>query len=219
MLLVESGKTEVKRRYRQTRRAESAADTRRRILDAARQCLTEGPLRNLNLDEVARRAGVSRSTVHLIYRSRSEFFVAMAKDVFERFGFIEVVRAFENADARVAFAESHQNLMRFYGADFAVHRAFHSLAALDPDVREALKDLKLLHREHCEYMAQRLREEGHLPETIGDQEAVDIIWMITSFETFSDLYSNRDLTADEVSQRLRTMAERSLGMEPAVRSA
>jgi AcrR family transcriptional regulator len=49
------------RRYRQRQRAEAAAETRRRILDAVLQRLEETPSRAVSVDQVARMAGVSRS--------------------------------------------------------------------------------------------------------------------------------------------------------------
>ena len=55
-----------KRRYVQRARAEAAVGTRRRILDAARATLERGVLGALKVDEVARAAGVSRSTVYLL---------------------------------------------------------------------------------------------------------------------------------------------------------
>jgi AcrR family transcriptional regulator len=52
-----------KRRYRMTARAQAAAATRQRILDAAIALFWERPMLDLSLEEVARRAGVSLPTV------------------------------------------------------------------------------------------------------------------------------------------------------------
>ena len=200
------------RPYRQTKRAESAAETRRRIMHAARECLKQAPLRNLSLDEVARRAGVSRSTLHLIYRSRADFFVAMARDVFEVNGIAEVERAFGLPDGLDAFEQGLRAIMRFYANDFPLHRAFNSLAALDQDAASAFGALKDMRTEHCAMLRDRLRGGGYLPERITDQEAMDIIWVITSFETFSALHLRRSIPAEDVSDLLLAMAERSLAI-------
>jgi len=53
----------MKRAYRQVARAESAAATGERILDAAVDVFWEGPSDQVSLDEVARRAGVTVQTV------------------------------------------------------------------------------------------------------------------------------------------------------------
>ena len=52
-----------RRRYVQTTRAASAQATRERILEAAEANFDRGPLAAVRIDDVAKRAGVSRSTV------------------------------------------------------------------------------------------------------------------------------------------------------------
>ena len=42
------------------------------------------------------------------------------------------------------------------------------------------------------------------------EEATDILWVITSFETFDQLYTGRALSEEETASRLLTMAERAL---------
>jgi AcrR family transcriptional regulator len=170
------------------------------------------PLRQLSLDEIARRAAVSRSTIHLIYRSRAEFFVAMAKDTFERSGFDDVAAALEHADALQAFEGALASLMRFYGTDFPVHRAFVALAALDPDVNHALGDLHRLRNEHSEYLAQRLIDEGHVAGGLNREEAADVICLVLAFETFCDLRVLRALSDEQIGERLMGMARRTLGL-------
>ena len=55
--------TTPKRPYRMTARAESAARTGERIIDAAVEMFSEEPSRSISLDGVAHRAGVTVQTV------------------------------------------------------------------------------------------------------------------------------------------------------------
>jgi len=59
-----------KRSYQQKARAESAADTRRRIIEVTRELLARAPLENVSLPEIASRSDVARSTVYTIFGSR-----------------------------------------------------------------------------------------------------------------------------------------------------
>ena len=86
--------------YEQRQRAESADETRRRILDAVVSGCGEAPSQAVSIDQVARIAGVARSTVYLIFGSRAGLFDAVARDLLDRSGFERVVRAVADPDAR-----------------------------------------------------------------------------------------------------------------------
>ena len=78
-----SGSDESARERRQERKAES----RRRILDSAREVFFRDGFMEANLDEVASRAGVAKGTLYRYFDSKAELYVAvLAEDggVFER---------------------------------------------------------------------------------------------------------------------------------------
>src|SRR6476661_7909960 len=106
------------RKYEQKLRAESADETRRRILDAVLERFSAAPTERVSVDQVARMAGVARSTVYLVFGSRAGLFDAVARDLLDRGGFDRVVRATEHPDARQHLREG------FYGTaqTFAAHR-------------------------------------------------------------------------------------------------
>ena len=68
-----------KRRYRMKARAEAAAATADRILDAAVAVFWERPVDDIPLDEVARRAGVSVQTVIRRFGSKEDLFASAAE--------------------------------------------------------------------------------------------------------------------------------------------
>ena len=59
------------RKYEQRLRAEAAEETRRRILDAVYERLRVAPAQPVSIEQVARTARVARSTVYLIFGSRT----------------------------------------------------------------------------------------------------------------------------------------------------
>ena len=87
------------RRYEQRLRAESAEDTRRRILDAVRQRLHEAPTEPLSLDQVARLAKVARSTIYVAFGTRAGLFDAFTEDLWRRAGLAELTEAVAHPDA------------------------------------------------------------------------------------------------------------------------
>ena len=74
----------MKRAYLQVARAESAAATGERILDAAVEVFWEGPSDHVSLDEVARRAGVTVQTVIRRFGNRDGLFAAAAAREMEK---------------------------------------------------------------------------------------------------------------------------------------
>jgi len=64
------------RPYSMTRRAEKAADTRRRILDGAMALYADRPIENFTLEEIADRAGTTVQTVLRAYGSKESLLLA-----------------------------------------------------------------------------------------------------------------------------------------------
>ncbi len=59
-------------------------------------------------------------------------------------------------------------------------------------------------------MAQRLKDQGYLRPGIGVTEASDVLWVLTSFDTFDQLFTGRGLSEATVAKRVVAMAEREL---------
>jgi len=83
--------------------------------------------------------------------------------------------------------------------------------SLDPDaVRGAFEAVERGRTEGQRVLAERLHTEGYLLPGVTVDEAADILWVITSFDAFDQLYTGRSLSEEEVAARLIAMAERSL---------
>ncbi len=198
------------RSYQQKQRAEAAAATRLRIIEATRHCLTEKPLHNVGLDEIASEAEVARSTIYGAFGSRAGLFQAVAEDVLQRGGFVALQKAFREAEVLVALERSLQEGVRLYVSEQAVGRALLSLAAVDRDAAGAAERLNQGRAEGMMNLATRLERQHLLLPEVTPQEAADILWVLTSFETFDQLYSGRGLSPAEVGERLIAMAKRAL---------
>ncbi len=200
-----------KRKYTQQARAMAADETRRRILDAMRDRLRAAPSEALSIERVAQEAGVARSTVYLVFGSKAGLFEALGQDLLERTGFQRIVDAVGLPDARDAVRESLRAAASVYAAERDVSRTIYSMWSLEPEaVRRAFEVVERGRAEGQSWLARRLAEEGHLRTDVTVEEAADILWVITSFETFDQLYTGRGLSEEDTAARLVTMAERSL---------
>ena len=203
-------KSTPKRSYQQKARAESAADTRRRIIEVTRALLTRAPLENVSLPAIAAEAEVARSTVYAIFGSREGLMVAVAEDVLDRGGFARIGQALRGPDIVRGFETSMEVAMELYSQEHAVSQALFSLAAVDRDASSAAARFNFGRRDGMRRIAQRMHDQSALRDDVTIDEAADMLWIITSFETFDQLYRGRSLTPAQVGERLMAITRRTL---------
>jgi AcrR family transcriptional regulator len=173
------------RTYRQTRRAEQAAETRKRILAAAQEVLAERGYNGATLEEVAERAAVTRKTVHERFRTKARLLRAVVDEVVERqeieTWFREVL-AEPDLDAAVrCYVELN---MKVYEEEAPVSRALRLLTDTDPDAAEVVAYANKGRRGDLARLVDRLAEEGRLRPGWTRRRATETFWAATSFETF-----------------------------------
>jgi AcrR family transcriptional regulator len=199
------------RRYEQRARAEEAEKTRRRIVDAALERLRDAPAEPVSMERIASMAGVARSTVYAIFGSRSGLFDAVGVELRERGGYDRLVQASHDDDARMALRGGLRAASEMLAASRDSYRTLHSMAKLDPAAVGG--SVHRWEEERARAMARiaaQLHEQGHLRDGVSAEEANDVLWVLTSFESFDLLYSGRGLPLDTVVERLTETAERSL---------
>lgn len=198
------------RPYRQRLRAESAAMTRQRIIDAAREALTTQPLRGFNLSEVAELAGVVRTTVYAVFGSREGLLRAVVEDATARGGRDRLREAFRHPDALVAVVRNIEIGTRMAAMEQPVITAVATLAAVDPDAAAVMAETDATRLEGLHSLIRRMGEQGYLRPELDHDEAVDILYVLSDWRAVERLYSDRALDHKAVAERLITMATRSL---------
>src|SRR5262245_53543936 len=122
-----------KRPYRQRARADAAAETRAHILDTLYEQLEAAPAEPVSVDQIARRAGVSRSTVYLIFGSRSGLFDALTDRLIQGEGYDRIAEATRHPDARETLRGGLEGGVHMYAAHHDVLRVLYATAKLDPE--------------------------------------------------------------------------------------
>ena len=124
-------------------RAEAAAATAERILDAAVEVFWETPGEQVSLDEVARRAGVTVQTVIRRFRGRDGLFAAAADREAERVARQRGKAPSDDPPAAVKVLLDHYEVMG--------DRVLRLLAeeAREPALRPVVERGRTLHREWC----------------------------------------------------------------------
>lgn len=119
--------------YEQRLRADAAEETRQRILDAVGQRLRDAPTEPVSLDQVARPARVARSTIYLVFGSRSGLFYAFADDLWARSGLSNLTEAVAHPDIREQLRGGIAAASAMFAAERDIYRVLFSMAQLDPD--------------------------------------------------------------------------------------
>jgi AcrR family transcriptional regulator len=193
----------VTRAYEQKARAESAAETRRRILDGVYECLREEPSTPPSVGEIARRAGVARSTVYLVFGSRAGLFDAFAQALWRRSGLPNLQEAVNVPDAREGVLGGIRAGVDIFAADREVFSALFAMTKLDPDaVGGAVLRIEARRAEGMAWGSRRLARQKQLKPGTSPMRAAHVLWLVASFDAFDLLYTGRGLSARETSRIL-----------------
>jgi AcrR family transcriptional regulator len=200
-----------KRAYRQQVRAETAEKTRGRILDALYERLRVAPAEPVSVEDVAERAHVSRSTVYLVFGSRSGLFDALTERLLRGAGYDRIEEAVRDPDARETLRGGLEGSVRMYAAHHDVLRVLYAAGKLDPQgAGHAIARSERRRHESMGWLADRLRDEGHLRPDLTVEHAAHLIWLLASFDAYDLLAAGRGLGSDEVIEILTDAAEHAL---------
>ncbi len=177
------------RAYRLGRRTAAAQRTRARVLRAARQLLTaRAGAEPFSVDAVARRAGVARMTVYHQFGSRRGLLEALF-DSFAAGGQLpaRLAAAFQRPEPLDSLADIVAAFARFWDAGRPWIRRVRALGVLDPELGKAVDARNARRREVVRVLVQRLGTRYGRPAPDEQAQAAELLYTLTSFETFDTL--------------------------------
>ena len=200
-----------KRPYTLRLRAQAAEENRQRILDVLYERLREAPERPISVDEVARRASVARSTIYLIFGSRSGLFDALTDHLLSGAGYQRILEAVRHPDARASVRGALAGGVDMYAAHHDVLRILGSMAKLDPEgVGQAIARAENERTRGVARQAARLHEQGWLRPGVTVDRAAAVIWLLAGFDAYDALATGHGLRPEEIADVLVDTAESAL---------
>ena len=175
------------RPYRLGRRQAAVDRTRARILTAARALLVARGGAAFSIDAVARRARVTRATVYQRFGSRPKLLEALFDDLARRGGMWDLAKAFGPPDPDEALALFVSTFGRFWTAHRPIHRRLLALAALDAGLERTLRARQEWRRQGLRVIVARVRARYGKPAADAELETIDLLFTLTSFQTFDVL--------------------------------
>jgi AcrR family transcriptional regulator len=190
------------RPYTLRKRTQSAEDTRRRIIDAARDLIENSGYANISLDRIADAASVSRQTIYVQFGSKLGVLTAMAEEI-------------ENEGLQDLFSSLREStgpgevLHKAIPLDFAfmqknakIFRIIRAQGVSDPDFRAVLDERMAGRLDSMRRVIDWLQSEGKLAAGWTVEEAAEWLAAITGFHTYDELVNQRGWTLDQLSNRI-----------------
>jgi AcrR family transcriptional regulator len=195
------------RPYTSSVRTAAAAAKRDRVIEAAARSLREdASIAAFSLDAVAKAAGVTRLTVYHQFGSRRGLLEAVFDEIARQGGLTEIPNAMAMSDPRAALDRLVEIFCAFWNRDAAVGR-LHEAMATDPEFAQALIGRNERRRKTVNVLVGRIAGKTASPQ--ARQDAVDLIFALTSFAMFAMLRADRSV--DDVCALVKSACRSAIG--------
>jgi AcrR family transcriptional regulator len=201
------------RAYKMEHREAVTDKTRDRILAAARKLLLAEDFSQFTMESVARAADVSRLTIYYQFKSKAGLLEAVYDYLARRGQMYKLAEVFRHYDPIHMLHEFIATFARFWSSEREVIRRLHGMGAIDSDIGEGLRARNERRRNGLRVIVERYCEIYPPLTPAQEPVAIDMLHMLTSFETFDALAgSARD--REEVAEIIRPLAYRAIGFIP-----
>ncbi len=200
-----------KRPYTSLVRERQADDTRRRIVEAARQLLQTEGYDGMTIEAIARRAEVSAPSVYAIFKSKTGLLIALLDQSMFGADYEEVVRQTLSAtdpETRLRRAAAVSRQIR--SAQSAAFDLMRSAGVVAPELAKLEQQREHLRYEKEEGMINFLRDTGALRSGLSHRTARDIFWMLTGGDVYRMLVRERGWSPQKYQNWLADTLVRSL---------
>jgi AcrR family transcriptional regulator len=203
------------RPYQLGQRKAASEQTRARILAAARALLMapDGYSR-FSIETVARQADVARMTVYHQFGSKAGLLEGLCDSLAASGGMEQLASAFQQPEPLAAFNRYIEVFGHFWEVDRLVMRRLRALAALDPDFEQVIRMRDEWRRKGVRALLQNKIEKQLLSiDETGKtfDEVVDVLFTLTSFETF-DALAGPSHTLEEVAPVVQRLVQAAIGL-------
>ena len=173
--------------YRPVQRQSASEGTRARIVDAACELLADpdAPI-DFTVDAVAKRGGVSRMTVYYQVGGRAGLLEAVLDNLADRVGLTpEIAAAMQRLAPEAALDQVVAVFCGFWASHRLAIRRLRAMAVLDPELSSVFRDA----RRRMLITAALGRGDGAHASAPASESVIDLLQVLTSFETYDSLAS------------------------------
>jgi len=181
-----------KRPYKSLVRRRQADDTRRRIVEAARQLLQREGYAGMTIEAIAQRAEVSAQSVYAIFKSKTGILIELLDQSMFGPEYEEVVlQALGASDPETRLRLAAGVARQIRGAQSAAFDLMRGTGVVAPELAKLERQRERLRYEKEEGMITFLRDAGRLRPGLSHNTARDVFWMLTGGDVYRMLVHER----------------------------
>jgi AcrR family transcriptional regulator len=180
------------RAYNLGLRLAAAEQTRTRIINAARDILSDDEFTGFSIDAIARRAGVARMTVYYQFASRHGLLEAIYDDLAARGLTENLSLVYATPDAFKELDRLIEVFCHFWSTDRLIIRRLRGLIVIDPEIATGIRAREVRRQDHITALLRRISDEHGWRATISVEEASTLIASMSSFETYDAIAPEQD---------------------------
>jgi AcrR family transcriptional regulator len=194
-------------------------ETRARLLSAARTLLVERGFNGVGLEDIAAAAGVSRQAVYKShFTSKADLLLALVQHVHVAEDLDAITRPISEASSALAMFE--ETIRAIVLIEVRVHDlaiVLSSAAVSDAGAAAAVRDRMEVKRAGLRAALTRVASEGRLNSAWELEQAVDMLALLASLESYQQLVVERGWTTEALVRRVVDLSRGSILVEPAAR--
>jgi AcrR family transcriptional regulator len=204
-----SRRTATTRRYHSDAREQSAHDTRRRILDAAKALFGRKGIDAVTIAEIGRKAKVAASTVYAIYKSKDGLLRGLMEQSLFGGRFQDARQLLDGVSDAVTLVELTAHVSRaIYESESSDLGLLRHTSGFSPALRKMEQEFEQIRYDMQADRLQRLFDSGKARAGLSLDEARRILWMYTSRDIYRMLVVEGGWTPDRYQQWLsQTLVE------------
>jgi AcrR family transcriptional regulator len=201
------------RPYAQRARADRSAETRARILAAARE-LIPGAGPSLPVAAIARHAGVAVQTIYDQFGSKGGLLIAVVNDLQRSAGLFQAFRSvFSAPDGEEAMRRMVASTVGFWDRVWPYVEYLLRARRMDPVVGAEMDFIDRLRHAHFWAIARRLEDEGRIRAGRSADWAADQVFALTTPTVYEEIGPRRGGSVDTAIETV-TVAVLAVILEP-----
>src|SRR3989344_602754 len=200
-----------KRPYNSVARNAGAAQTKERILLAAKNLFESEGFECVTIEKIAQVANVSIPTIYSLFQSKRGMLRALMDEVFPKDQFDTLVEKSNKASSpKERLLYSAKIARQIYDAEKAQMAVFRGAVVLAPEFKELEKEREMRRYARQEVTIKAMAKEKSLSKNLSVSKARDVLWAFTGRDICRMLAVEQGWTSEEYEQWLAQLLVNTL---------